>query len=91
MIPKPFGNQILVEPQERKQVLIAQGQKPRCEYGMVVAVGKGVQEVQVGEMIGFTKWGVNELVIEDGTPDGKKYYFVPEDSRFILARIGVPK
>lgn len=83
-IEGPFGNQILVEPIQHKQPL---GQSPKCEYGTAVAVGDEVMKVKKGDIIAFTKWGVNELIIQDGTPEGKKYYFVPEDSRFVLARL----
>ena len=46
---KPFGNQILVEPVEQKQVLVSQ-QKSLCEYGKVLAVGSDVKHVKVGDL-----------------------------------------
>lgn len=78
---KPFGNQILVEPVEQKQVLVSQ-QKSLCEYGKVLAVGSDVKHVKVGDTIGFTVWGLNSLEVE-----GKKHYFVQEDSQFLLGTI----
>lgn len=78
---KPFGNQILVEPVEQKQVLVSR-QKSLCEYGKVLAVGSDVKHVKVGDTIGFTVWGLNSLEVE-----GKKHYFVQEDSQFLLGTI----
>lgn len=79
----PFGNQILVEPIERKQMLVSD-RKSLCEYGTVIAVGDEVEKIKVGTVIGFTKWGLNEIEI-----NGKTYYFVPEDSRFVLAQLNL--
>lgn len=76
---KPFGNQILVKPREKKQVI---GQKPLCEYGDVLAIGDSVQSIKVGDVIGYTIWGVNSLEIND-----QKHYFIPEDSSFILGTL----
>jgi len=79
---KPFGNNILVSPIEKKQVLVNE-QAPLCEYGKVDAVGDDVQFIKVGDIIGFTIWGVNSLQVED-----EKYYFIPEDARFVLGVLG---
>lgn len=81
---KPFGNNILIEPVERKQILVSE-QKSMCEYGKVIAVGSDVQYIQVGDLIGFTIWGINKLKINE-----KEYYFLPEDSRFLLGTITMP-
>jgi co-chaperonin GroES (HSP10) len=77
----PFGNNILIEPIEKKNVLLSD-QQLLCEYGLVVAVGGDVKHIKVGDKIGFTVWGVNKLQIDNET-----YHFVPEDSRFILGTI----
>ncbi len=81
MTIKPIGNQILIEPIEAKNVLVSQ-QKSLCEYGKVIAVGPDVKAISPGETIGFTVWGLNHLEV-----DGKKYYFVQEDDRFLLGKI----
>ena len=78
---KPFGNNILIEPAAKKQVLVSE-QGALCEYGKVVAVGDEVQKVQVGETLGFLVWGINKLEVE-----GVTYYFLPESSDFILGTI----
>jgi len=81
---KPFGNQILVKPVEKKQVLVSERQT-LCEYGEVIAVGDGVQHIKVGDTIGYTVWGLNHLDLND-----ERHYFVPEDPRFILGTITMP-
>ena len=82
MIIKPFGNNILVRPHERETILKTQ-EGSLSEYGEVLAVGKDVsKEIQVGDTIGFTIWGINALEI-----DGNKAYLVPCTSEFILAKI----
>lgn len=77
----PFGKNILVKPIEKKQILIAE-QGNLCEYGEVIAVGDKVEEVKVGDVIGYTIWGVNRLVIDD-----EKHYFIPETDEFLLGKI----
>ena len=77
----PYGNNILVKPIEKKQVLVSQS-KTLCEYGEVVAIGSDVQFVKVGDVIGYTIWGLNSLEI-----DNEKHYFVQEQSEFILGKL----
>lgn len=77
----PFGSNILIKPTERKQVLLSE-QNSLCEYGTVVAIGDEVQKIKVGDILGYTIWGVNRLEIDD-----TKHYFIPEDSKFILGFI----
>lgn len=77
----PYGKNILIEPMIKSQIAVSDS-APLCEYGKVVAVGGDVTTVKEGETIGFTVYGLNELFAED-----KKYYFVPEDSRFILGKL----
>lgn len=78
---RPFGNQILIQPVEKKQVLISD-QGSLCEYGKVLAVGDEVKKVKVGDTLGFLVWGVNSLEI-----DGVKSYFINETADFILGFI----
>jgi co-chaperonin GroES (HSP10) len=77
----PFGKNILVKPIEKKQILVTD-EGNLCEYGEVIAVGDKVEEVKVGDVIGYTIWGVNRLVIDD-----EKYYFIPETDDFLLGKI----
>lgn len=75
---KPFGRNILVEPVQKKQILVSDS-KGLCEYGKVVAIGGDVKEIKIGDTVGFLVWGVNSLVVENDT-----YYFVPESDEFLL-------
>lgn len=78
---KPFGKRILVKPEEKKQVLVADDGMLN-EYGVVVAVGDGVQHIKVGDKVGFSVFGVEKLVIGE-----EKYYFIKEDDDFLLGTI----
>ena len=75
---KPFGNNILVQPIEEKQVLVSEEPSLSC-YGTVLDVGQDVQRIKVGDKVAFLLWGVNHVDIEK-----KRYYFIPELSEFIL-------
>lgn len=74
----PFGKRILVKPEEKKQVLVADDGMLN-EYGEVVAVGNEVKQVKVGDKVGFSVFGVEKLVIGE-----EKFYFVKEDDEFLL-------
>ena len=78
---KPFGDQILIKPIVKKQILVGEA-APMCEYGTVIAIGSQVEHVKVGDTLGFTVWGINSLQI-----DNEKYYFIQEDPKFILGKI----
>ena len=80
----PFGNNILVKPHAKKQVITPES-GTLCEYGDVVAVGSGVTEIKIGDTIGYTPWGINSLQIND-----EKFYFIPEDQQFLLGTIQMP-
>lgn len=77
---KPYGNNILIRPIEKQQVLVAD-RKTMCEYGEVVSIGESVKNVKVGDIIGYTVWGINHLDVGE-----ERYYFIPEDDRFILCK-----
>lgn len=76
-----YGNQVMIEPEKVKQVLVSDSHS-LCEYGTVVSVGEDVKTIKVGDKIGYLIWGLNSLEM-----DGTKYYFVPESSEFILCKI----
>jgi len=75
---KPFGSNILVKPVENKQVLVNQA-RSLCEYGEIISCGDKVSGLKVGDKIAYTIWGVKSVEIEN-----EKYYFIPQDDRFIL-------
>lgn len=77
----PFGDQILIKPFERKQVLVSDDGTLN-EYGEVVAIGSDVKTVKVGDKVGFSVFGVEKLVIEE-----QKHYFLRESPEFLLCTI----
>jgi len=92
---KPLADHILIEPigEEEKTktgILLPQtAEKERPEQGKVIAVGPGKKtesgkiiplEVKVGDKVLFTKYGPNEIKIED-----KEYLIAREED--ILAII----
>lgn len=76
---QPFGTNILVQPTE-KSTVIAIKNTSKCDYGKVIAIGKDVKEIKVGDIIGFVNHGLLALEV-----DKTKLFFVPECSDFILA------
>lgn len=74
----PFGRNILVLPTEVK-TLVATRNTSKCDYGKVIAIGRDVQEVKVGDTIGFVNHGLLALEV-----DKTKLFFVPEDDNFVL-------
>lgn len=78
---KPFGNRILVKPVEHKQVLV-NDDGGLSEYGDVVAVGDEVKIIKIGDRVGFSVFGVEKLMVEE-----EKYYFIEENSEFLLCTI----
>lgn len=74
----PFGRNILVQPTEIKTVLSTKNVS-KCDYGKVIAIGKDVKEVKVGDIVGFVNHGLLSLEV-----DKTKLYFIPEVDDFIL-------
>jgi co-chaperonin GroES (HSP10) len=74
----PFGNNILVLPTEVKTIVSVKNTS-KCDYGKVIAIGKDVKEIKVGDVIGFVNHGLLALEVEK-----TKLYFVTEDANFIL-------
>lgn len=81
MTIKPFGNRILIRPVSKAQVLMSETGE-LSEYGEVIAVGDKVAQIQVGQTVGFSVFGVEKLVIDE-----EKFYFLQEDADFLLAVI----
>lgn len=78
---RPFGNRILIKPEEKEQVLISDDGTLN-EYGTVIAVGPDVKTIKEGMKVGFSVFGVEKLVIGD-----EKNYFIQESPEFLLAII----
>ena len=86
---KPLADHVVIEPlkQEEKTksgiLLPETAEKERPEQGRVVAVGPGKKneegktipvEVKVGDLVLFTKYGPNEVKVDD-----KEYLIAKED------------
>lgn len=52
-------------------------------FGEVLDVGSEVKEIEKGDTICFTLWGLNELLEADGT----KHHFIQDNPDFILGVI----
>lgn len=78
---QPFGDQILVKPIEKQQVLLSE-EGTLSEYGEVVAIGSHVSEIKVGDKIGFSVFGIEKLIIDE-----QKYYFIRESPEFLLCTL----
>lgn len=80
-IKQPFGRRFAVQPFEKKQVLISDD-GTLSEYGTVIAIGSKCEEIKVGDIVGFSVFGVEKLIIDDD-----KYYFLKEDDEFVLTTL----
>jgi co-chaperonin GroES (HSP10) len=79
---KPYGAWLLIKPVEHAQVLVSD-EGALSEYGTIVAKGKLCSEaVQEGDVVGFSVFGVEKLVVDD-----QKYYFIKENDEFLLCTI----
>ena len=91
---KPLSDHILIEPlkQEEKTksgiLLPDTAEKEKPEQGKVIAVGQGKKtedgrivplEVKVGDVVLFTKYGPNEIKIEE-----KEYLIAKEEDIFAI-------
>lgn len=80
---QPIGNRIFIQPEDADSVLKLSNPQKK-EKGTVLAIGKDVDEVKVGDTIIFTPWAVD--VYEE---NGEKYYFVTQDPVVVLAVVKV--
>ena len=86
---KPISDHILIEPMKEEEktktgiLLPDTAEKERPEQGKIIAVGPGKKdkqgkviplEVKVGDRILFTKYGPNEIKVED-----KEYLIAKEE------------
>ncbi len=78
----PYGDRLLIKPIERKTVLVSDDGTLN-EYGEVVAVGDACSgKIKVGDRVGFSVFGVEKLVIDE-----EKFYFIQQNSEFLLCTI----
>lgn len=74
----PYFEYVLIEPVEKKQIIIAEKAKLET-FGKVVAIGPDVSSnTNIGDYVAFEMWDVKDCSINE-----KKLYLVQE-SRLIL-------
>ena len=80
---EPLGDNIIVKPTEKKQILVSDN-KSLCLYGEVVAIGDKVREldIKVGDTVVYEMWGLKSPEI-----DGEKVHFISSSSPFLLGKI----
>jgi len=85
---KPFEKRIMIEPEETKSVLVSSDNKFQ-QVGKIIAVGYRPwymfwkpRFLNVDDRVMFNVWGVDSVTYDD-----KDYYFVLEDSDFILCKL----
>lgn len=83
MTIKPLGDNIVVKPAEKKQILVSDN-KSLCLYGEVMFIGEEVTKVKVGDTIIYEMWGLKSPEI-----DGEKVHFISEKSPFLLAKMEI--
>lgn len=75
---KPYKNNILIEPESKNKII---GDTSKFYlFGKVLDIGSEVKDIKIGDTIGYTLWGLTEIVEADGT----KHFFVQDNSDFIL-------
>jgi co-chaperonin GroES (HSP10) len=81
---KPFGKNILFQPKEKEKVI---GDTSKfLLYGTVLDIGAEVKNIKVGDIIGYTQWGLNKIVMEDKSEN----FFISESDDFILGVYETP-
>ncbi len=76
---KPYRNNIKIAPESKNKII---GDTSKFYlFGKVLDVGSEVKDIKAGDTVGYTLWGLTELVEADGT----KHYFVQDNADFILA------
>ena len=77
----PYYDKIQIKPLDKKTVIQSQD-KNLQERGEVIAVGRDVTFVEIGDILYFDSWGCST------TPeiDGVQHYVVSESSQVILGK-----
>jgi co-chaperonin GroES (HSP10) len=77
----PYPGKIWFEPIKQESVILSDDDNI-VEAGKVLGIGEGVEFCKEGDTIFFLRYGAEE------TPeiDGKKYWTVASDSRFIMGK-----
>lgn len=79
----PYDNKIQVKPIVKESNLLSDDEK-LIQAGEVIAIGKDVTFVKIGDVIEFDSWGCQKTT--DHT--GEHFYVVPEDKNIIIGKYG---
>lgn len=76
---KPLADRVVIERVEALEktaagIVIPDTAKEKPEQGKILAAGKEVKEVKVGDSVLFSKYATNEVKL-----DGKEYLLVKEE------------
>jgi len=75
---KPYGNNILISPMSKNKII---GDTSKYYlYGKVLDVGEDVKKIKIGDVIGYTQWGINKIVMDDKS----EHFFIQDNPDFIL-------
>jgi len=82
---KPLADRVVIERMEALEktaagIVIPDSAKEKPEQGKIIATGKEIKEVKVGNVVLFSKYATNEVKI-----DGREFLLVKEED--ILAVI----
>lgn len=79
----PYFDKVQIEP-KTQDVMLRTDDTMMEEMGTVIAIGKDVKFLKVGDTVFFSSWGSNKTTEID--KEGKRYYVVTESSQFILGK-----
>jgi len=75
---KPYKQNIAIEPISKNKII---GDTSKFYLiGKVIGVGSEVKDIKVGDKIGYTLWGLTEILDEQGV----RHMFIKDDPDFIL-------
>jgi len=60
---QPLGDNLIVLPAEKKQILVSDN-KNLCLYGEVQAIGDEVKKIKVGDKVVYEMWGLKSPEID---------------------------
>ncbi len=85
----PLGDNLVVKPTEKKQILVSDN-KSLCLYGEVIALGYDLIlmdtncQIKVGDTVVYEMWGLKSPEI-----DGEKVHFISYSSPFLLGKLEI--
>lgn len=82
---QPLFNRVIIKPAPKKEKILGSGIIASTQYdkteelhGTVVAIGKDVETVKVGDMVSYPAYGYDSVSANDGTSDNLMSVREPE-------------